>query len=381
MTVMISEKIDTLICTVGTSLLTKLSRGPQSPLKEFADKRDVNETVNELILKPDAYRCCAELNSIERIIKHKYLCVYERCVFLVSDSDEGRFIGAVLKDYVGSQKSSVHFREVEFLVIEDLCDTDINRFRDRGLKNLVKLIGKEVRCRGKDRILINATGGYKAQISFAGMIGQALGITVAYMHEKFSDIIILPPLPINLDINFYLQYAGELSVLNQKTSISKEHFIECDTRFKPLIESINKDGETFTTLNVSGQLFYETFTEVFLREKEKLLPHSCQSAPEKKLRFNEGGNPPEHKGLIPYIERICREPFVKSVTTVTFSREADEENSFRITDKCRPDQIEGTFGNDGATTRFLITTTSQNESQRKACLNLLLLNMEKECYL
>jgi putative CRISPR-associated protein (TIGR02619 family) len=377
MTVMISEKIDTLICTVGTSLLTNLSRGTQSPLKEFADKRDVNGTVNELVLKPDAHRCCAELNSIASIVKHRYLRVYERCVFLVSDSDEGRFIGAVLKDYIGYEKSPFHFQEVEFLVIKDLCDTDINRFRDRGLKNLVKLISKEVRCRGKNRILINATGGYKAQISFAGMIGQALGIAVAYMHERFSDIIILPPLPLNLDMDFYLQYAEEFFDLNQGTSIPEEHYLVCDSRFESLIESISNKGETYTTLSVSGQLFYEKFTEIFYGEKEKLLPPSCQSASEEKSRFFEDNNRGEHKGLVSYLDRICRESFVKSVTTVYYSRDVNEGNKFRLTAHCSAEQIEGTFSNAEGTTRFFITTTSQKELQRKACLNWLLLNLQK----
>ena len=377
---MISEKIDTLICTVGISLLTNLSRGPQSPLKESAYKRDVIGTVKELLLKPDAYRYCAELNSIANIVKHQYLCDHRRCVFLVSDSDEGRFIGAVLKDYVGSEKSPLHFQEVKFLVIEDLCDTDINHFRDRGLKNLVKLISKEVRCRGKESILINATGGYKAQISFAGMIGQVLGIAVAYMHERFSDIIIFPPLPLDLDMNFYLQYAEELFTLNQGTSIPKEHYLERDPRFESLIESISNKGEVFTILSVSGQLFYEKFTEIFFVEKEKLLPPSCQSAPEEKQCFIEDNNRGEHKGLASYLDSICREPFVKSVTTVYYSRDVNEGNRFRLSSRCSAEQIEGTFSNDEGTTKFFITTTSQNESQRKACLNWLLLNIQKEYY-
>ncbi len=380
MTVMISGKIDTLICTVGTSLLTNLSRWPQSPLRESVDKRDVNGTVKELLLEPDACRCCAELNSIASIVKHQYLCDHRRCVFLVSDSDEGRFIGDVLKDYTGSEKSSLHFRDVEFLVIGELCDTDINRFRDRGLKNLVKLISKEVRCWGKNRILINATGGYKAQISFAGMIGQALGIAVAYMHERFSDIIILPPLPLNLDMNFYLQYAEEFFDLNQGTSIPEEHYLERDSRFESLIESISNKGETFTSLSVSGQLFYEKFTEIFSGEKEKLLPPSCRSASEEKSRFFEDNDGGEHTGLVSYLDRVCREPFVKSVTTVCYNRDANEGNKFRLTSHCSADQIEGTFSNAEGTTKFFITTTSQNELQRKACLNWLLLNLQKECY-
>ena len=54
-------------------------------------------------------------------------------------------------------------------------------------------------------IAINATGGYKAQISFAGMIGQALGIPVYYLFEKFSKVIKLPPQPVALDLSLWLE--------------------------------------------------------------------------------------------------------------------------------------------------------------------------------
>lgn len=377
---MVSEKIDTLICTVGTSFLTNLYRGPQSLLKEFANKRDVSGTVKELLLKTNAYLCCAEFNSIASIVNHQYLRDHHRCVFLVSDSDEGRFIGAVLKAYISSTKSPLHFTESEFMVIEGLCDTDINLFRNKGLKNLVKLISKEARTAGADNLLINATGGYKAQISFAGMIGQALGIAVAYMHEKFSDIIILPPQPVNLDMNFWLQYGEDFFNLNQWTSVPMEEYIDRDPRFGQLIETEIIDGTICTTLNVTGLLFHETFSGILSRKKEELLPPPYELTPEEKKRTFEDDNHGKHKGLSNYLDKVCKKPFVKSVTTTYYNRDLNGKNSFRISAKCRPDQIEGVFSNDGATTRFFITTTSQSELQRKVCLNILMLQLENRCY-
>jgi len=79
------------------------------------------------------------------------------------------------------------------------------------------------------------------------------------------------------------------------------------------------------------------------------------------------------------LKSLLKEKFVKSITTKYYNKDLNGKNSFKISAECRPDQIEGTFSNDGETTKFFITTTSQNELQRKACLNWLLLNLQKDC--
>ncbi|MEA2059529.1 MAG: hypothetical protein U9P10_03190 [Thermodesulfobacteriota bacterium] len=73
----------------------------------------------------------------------------------------------------------------------------------------MRIIGEIVRAYGSEQILINATGGYKAQISFAGMIGQALDIPVCYMFERFAEVIELPPQPVSLDLGFWIENAGK----------------------------------------------------------------------------------------------------------------------------------------------------------------------------
>ena len=57
-----------------------------------------------------------------------------------------------------------------------------------------------------EQVLLNATGGYKAQISFAGIIGQVFGISVFYQFEDFPRAIKLPPLPVAFDLNDWLAY-------------------------------------------------------------------------------------------------------------------------------------------------------------------------------
>jgi putative CRISPR-associated protein (TIGR02619 family) len=377
---MYKVKPSNLLCTVGTSLITNISRVENSTLREHIGKRNVQGTVTELLkLHPRNRICGAEINSVCSIVEGDFLSKRSKCIFLVSDSDEGRFIGEVLKTYITSNKSGICFSESEQKVIEGLCDSDINKFRNKGLKNLVEIISKEARKTGEDNLLINATGGYKAQISFAGMIGQALGISVAYMHEKFSDIIFLPPQPVSLDMGYWLQYGADFFELKQGTSKPMEDYIRRDPRFGQLIETEVIDGETVTMLSVTGLLFHETFSSDLHRRKEDLLPPSFELIPEKKKITFEKGNDGKHKGLSNYLKSLLKEKFVKSITTKYYNKDLNGKNSFKISAECRPDQIEGTFSNDGETTKFFITTTSQNELQRKACLNWLLLNLQKDC--
>lgn len=373
--------VDTLICTVGTSLVANAEKNSKSEPGQYVKDRNVQGAISEL-LKIDADRriCGAEINSIFSIVKKKHINNMSRCVFLVSDSPEGRFMGKVLKGYTGSNKSQLHFENSEYNIIEGLSSDDINKFRNVGLRNLVKLIGRIVRKYGSGNVMINATGGYKAQISFAGMIGQALGIPVAYMHETFSECIILPPQPVNLDMNFWLQHGEDFFALNNGTSERESYYLNKDVRFGPLIESIDIDGEILTSLTATGQLFHETFSVNFLQREEELLPEKCKITPvNKKVRY-EDSNSGKHKGLKEFIDKILKEPFVVSVASSYYNRDLSKKITFRISSKCNQNQIEGVYSSFGKTTNIFITTTSESENQRKACCNYLLQKAETGFY-
>ena len=82
---------------------------------------------------------------------------------------------------------------VEAREIDDLQDADPKRFRTKGLRNLAKVVCGVIRDYGAANCAINATGGYKAQIAIAVLMGQALGVPVYYKHERFDEIIAFPP--------------------------------------------------------------------------------------------------------------------------------------------------------------------------------------------
>ncbi len=67
----------------------------------------------------------------------------------------------------------------------------------------------------------NTTGGYKAQIAIAVLIGQTLGVSAYYKHEKFPQIVAIPPMPVSFDYDL-LGHAGVLSSLEQNDILELE---------------------------------------------------------------------------------------------------------------------------------------------------------------
>ena len=77
---------------------------------------------------------------------------------------------------------------------------------------------------------IDTTGGYKAQIAVAVVLGQALGIPVFYKHEKFSETIAFPPLPISLDYSLLGPHADLLNLFERGGALTHEELKDTDER-------------------------------------------------------------------------------------------------------------------------------------------------------
>ena len=84
------------------------------------------------------------------------------------------------------------------------------RFRTKGLRQLARELCKILRERTPAACAINATGGYKAQIAIAVLLGQAIGVPVFYKHELFPEIIAFPPMPVALDFELWMRASGML---------------------------------------------------------------------------------------------------------------------------------------------------------------------------
>lgn len=181
----------TLLTTVGTSLLGNLAREPEgSPLRAALERRDPAALGDALAELPLGHRTTgAEACALVSLVSNGYAPAHVGIELIHSETEDGRLVAGVLARLFRRQgHGPVHTHEVA-----GLTDDDPERFRTEGLANLASVFASLIREHGPAACAINATGGYKAQIAVAVLLGQELRVPTYYMHERFSEIIAFPP--------------------------------------------------------------------------------------------------------------------------------------------------------------------------------------------
>ncbi len=369
---MVSHKPQVLLCTVGTSLFRPNLESLKKQLADGtlpADRRTLADAyqagdwlavAGELSRFPSSERLCgAEINSIASMIEHGYLPANCGLFFLHSDTADGRHIAAILKAHSQAKGHS----PVETVEVTDLQDQDPRRFRTRGLRNLARGICRVVREYSAPACAINATGGYKAQIAIAVLLGQALGVPVYYKHELFSEIIAFPPMPIALDFDLWLQAGGLLQDLERSpTPVPASVYAgEWDEKYENLIERVAIDGEDYLELSPTGQIFQETFRERFRSIREQMLPAAVPDAQKRPPRLEKSGWPGEHPEVERFMSKATREVAqVVQCATFYYNPDLPERTRFRL----GRDGVEGIYSGGGWTVKFRVDTSAQTAAQQ-----------------
>lgn len=356
----------TLLSTIGTSLFSSnLSRlsdtDPDSTLVALAqayagkDWQQVAELLHQR--QPTERLCGAEINSVADLLDKNYVDKGSLHLFF-SDTEDGEAIAAVLKDYF-----TLDDWKVEIYRVEGLKDDDPKSFRGRGLRNLAKLLGERVREAGPDFCAMNATGGYKAQIAIAVLMGQALEIPVYYKHERFNAIIPFPPMPVALDFELWERASGMFRVLSQPDACEpwKQFSEDWDERFEPLVNREKIDGTDYLELSATGQIFHDTFRSRFQHHKTARLP-GASSEKKPPTLYNHSYGPAR-----PIIERhlkkvIEERPYTSSCHTTYWNPDLPEKNRFRLADG----KVQGIFSNGTWCVKFTVLTTAEDEDQLRA---------------
>ncbi len=367
-----------LVCTVGTSLFRPNLEGLKAqlaagalpaeyrPLAEAYAQGNWSAVAAELAaLSPDDRICGAEINSVASMIDKGYASPDCRLYFLHSQTEPGRQIADILQQYY----SQCSRRSVKCIEVPDLQDEDPKRFRNKGLRHLAREIAAVVRRHRPADCAINATGGYKAQIAIAVVLGQALGVTVYYKHELFNEVIAFPPLPVGLDFELWMRVSGMLSDLaaHPEDLIPAERYEDqWDERYESLVERVRIDQKEFLELSPAGQIFYDRFKDLFDSLRDKIVPPPAQS--KRKPRLESAGWPRKHPEVERFMERVTNEvPFVEQCSTFYFNPDLPDRNRFQIS---RGD-IVGVFSDGSCCVKFRVATTAQTTGQRAAAVEAL----------
>lgn len=379
---------NTLICTVGTSLLrpnlfglpdadhyaewlsrqspadqSHLSRDAILALVSVFAQRDELKIAEILAQFPGSTRLCgAEINSITDLIARDYCQKRSTLCFCHSDTAEGLQVARIIQHYY-----EVQDYPVEFYTIADLQDQDPKRFRTKGLRNLAKTVCRIIRERGAPYCAINATGGYKAQIAIGVLMGQALGVPVYYKHELFSEIIAFPPMPVSLDQQLWMQQSGLLAALDRHDVLrwTDVEGKDWDERLETLVERVEIDEQTYLEISPTGQIFHETFKGRFESDRDRVLPPQVPIAQKAKPSLTEHDWGNARRPILAFMQRITDDcPYVRGCRTHYWDQDLSRASLFRA----RGEEIEGVFSNGTWTVKIIVDTSAITVGQREACI-------------
>jgi putative CRISPR-associated protein (TIGR02619 family) len=346
-----------VINTVGTSLL-----GNWKDLGTSYNEDHRARLISALRSIPATdRRIGAELTSIHSLREQGVVRPGDRLVFLVSETREGAFVGQVLGEVVQALGFNAESRTVRKLQGDD------PKAFAQGLKNLVREIAVCYRALPQgERWAINATGSYKAQISFAGLIGQVFQVPVFYQFETFPQAIELPPLPIAFDLTDWLAYRHILEALDEGDG--GEFLRAGDARVKTLPDRLKvllDISQGLATLNALGTLYHEGLRDRFRAQAEALLPKPSGMAPADKKIVYEDHNAGKHRGLAEWLERLRAVPYVTRIQTCYYNPRLPGRSTVEP-DSAQGDLVIATYAAHGATTRCFVFLSEDNRAKAQA---------------
>lgn len=348
-----------LISTVGISLYKWIERTDISKLALDPKQISVYLTDNGI-----AKRASAEIASIQSILSRGYLDDSKDLYLLTSDTEEGKISGEVIREYFLG-----NFQSVYVIDIKGLNTDDSAIFRDEGLLQLVKSTSTIIyeKRNKQEECIINATGGYKAQISFVGLIGQVLRIPVYYQFEDFKEIIKMPSMPISLDNQLWLRNYDLFDKLFRYGSLPNYQIDDKVLNQEELRDLLDESDGQYRLSSV-GLLMHEVLYQRFNEDKNYFLPKentSFTESFEKMIEF-----PVIPLALETMLECIANLQYVLSIKFVKIQHDFTGKTYFKRNPK-EVGSIIGTYTDGRHTWTFQIETTGEELTEDQAvCVDL-----------
>jgi len=335
-----AQRFTTAIVTVGTSLLTNLRRleaapdftawlgeqpaGERALLAEHrqtlgdaarAARAGRWEDVGQLLASVgDSPRVLgAEVGSLVALRGEARYQGVTTVHLLHSDTAEGAGCARALQALLAVREGLL----CHLVSIAELRGDREDRFRTGGLRNLVTALARIVASHGTAGLVVNATGGYKAQIAIATVFGQAFRVPVVYRFEEFKQFIELPPLPIQLDDSAVAEHLDLFLLDVVPRSLLEERFGKPLTEsnaafagFRVFLDLPQKvDGVELYAISPLGGIVYERW----LQRQEDVDGALPPAASQKRPSWGDHHRP---AGVEALVDRMLAEhPWVKRVET------------------------------------------------------------------
>lgn len=173
--------MQTIIMTVGTSLLTNLDKDLQ-PQRPWVGQKTIGDPEQALawMKRTDLELISAETNTYYRLDPTPQ----DALILLYSETSEGLECAQILQlffeEALGQQQVSlVPLPGVNY------------ELEGSSLERMAELL-RQLAESAKGIVTFAATGGFKAQAMIMAVVGSQLGIPVCYIHEQYKSLVYLP---------------------------------------------------------------------------------------------------------------------------------------------------------------------------------------------
>ena len=126
----------------------------------------------------------------------------DEVVLLYTKTPNGELCTREVSRYLKSKKwSNVRLRELPL-------EENEAQFERRGLRELVNILIEEItKAQRENReVIINATGGFKAEIAYTTIVGMIFQVPVKYIYQFFEEPVTFPTLPVSWNVDILLEY-------------------------------------------------------------------------------------------------------------------------------------------------------------------------------
>ncbi len=390
-----SRIVTTAVATVGTSLLGNLRRlvraasfeswleeQPEGDRRELvAGRRALEEALaaanagrfedagQALALLADSPRVLgAEASSLGALLANPRYQGVRRVVLLHSATADGSGAARAVRALLVARAGLL----CDLVAVRELSHDRPDRFKVGGLRNLVSAVARVVREAGAEQVVLDATGGYKAQVAVVAVIGQAFGIPVVYRFEEFPDSIELPPLPVQVDdgmvadhLDLFMLDLAPRAVLEERCGGPLRDGNPAFARLRVCLEGpLTVDGEDVYGISPLGQLLYEHWQ---LRQ-EACAPDLPAAGQQRPPCWGQHHRP---AGVEAFAERLLEEcPWVRRLETrPAAGRSHGGGVSFRLAPGAgRVPTIECTYVSGNHPAVLVLHTTARSAREQEAAL-------------
>ncbi|MGY2766097.1 putative CRISPR-associated protein [Thermostichus sp. OS-CIW-30] len=173
--------MQTIIMTVGTSLLTNLDKDLQ-PQRPWVGQKTIGDPEQALawMKRTDLELISAETNTYLRLDPTSN----DALILLHSETPDGLECAQILKLFFEQELGQ---QQVSLVPLPGIN----YELEGSSLERMAELL-KQLAESARGIVTFAATGGFKAQAMIMAVVGSQLGVPVCYIHEQYKSLVYLP---------------------------------------------------------------------------------------------------------------------------------------------------------------------------------------------